>query len=798
MVFLSSLLGFLILSLLLGLKGLIKNRKDKLAWKNYLLGKRVPAIASFATSLLFAILFFFLFPNMSWLYGTLYFFAFDLLFFFFPFLFFFKKEKREEDKKEARKKIGVSSLLLFGLLFEAFYFNKEAYRIASPDVSYSSLSTNPSISGKFEALENGDIRVQTNSYIDILNEQTSKENIRLCFSEAKEVTIEAKVYYTLDGKEFTQIDSYKLNGTNENFNVLSLGSGAKKEGVKAYRVSFGFTSGFYGSGNSAILTSITFNSPLSFYFSPLRFGVYALSILFFAYLPSFIKKAKRSEPNKIPYLAIGGIATAFLFTVSILVFANPSSFMTSYPIDTWALHAHNGTATGKTDIFVSMFDAFRKGRIDLDLEVDSKLLSLSNPWDPNERTSSGAKYYWDHAFYNGKYYSYYGPAPVILVSFPFYFLSGCNYVLTAFGLEAIGMAFLIPAFLLLLLEIFRTVQKRVRWGQYVFFAAIGLVTAMTISAITFKDGSYHEGIYHVPDIYGLAFFDLFFFFVLRAYREEKLRGVQLAFAGFFFVCLVFTRPNLFLGAILALPFLLALLFEKGKPFGKRVLSFVPMFVILTIGGALCCVYNYARFDSILEFGQSYQLNVTDQRNLTYSLKKLLPTFFHFYAQGGNFYDAFPFISCTVKRYDFETTALAPYVSSYYGLMGVPLFWLSFLTPYAFHNDERKALTWFGWIFPFFLFLFAFTTYSKAGICPRYLIEFYHLATLASFFALLQLEEKAKEKPGEIFLHGVGYVLLLLGGFVCLCLSFDGFDGMKEGNMGGFLLLFKQVFHSYSV
>lgn len=735
---------------------------------------------------------------MNWAYGTLYFFAFDCLFFFFPFLFFFKKEKQAEDKKEARKKIIVSSLLLFGLLFEAFYFNKEAYRISSPSLSYSSLSSNSSISGKYEAMENGDIRIQTNSYIDILNDETAKENIRLSFSEANEITIEAKVYYTLDGEKFVQTGTYKLNGANENFNVLSLGNGAKREGVKSYRVSFTFTSGYYASGNSAILTSITFNSPLSFYFSPLRYGVYSLSILFFAYLPSFVKKAKRSEPNKIPYLILGGIATAFLIGVSILILANPSSFMTSYPIDTETLHAHIGSSTGKTDIFVSMFDAFKKGRIDLDLEVDSKLLALENPWDPTIRSSSGAKYYWDHAFYNGKYYSYYGPAPVILVSFPFYFLSGCNYVLTAFGLEVVGMAFLIPSFLLLLLEVFRTVQKQVRWGQYAFFAAIGLITTMMISAITFKDGSCHEAIYHVPDIYGLAFFDLFFFFVLRAYREERLRSVQLAFAGLFFVFLVFTRPNLFLGVILSLPFLLALLFKKGKPFGKRVLSFVPMFVVLAIGGALCCVYNYARFDSILEFGQSYQLNVTDQRHLTYSFEKLLPTFFHFYTQGGNFYDGFPYLSCTSKRYDFETTALAPYVSSYYGLLGVPLFWLTFLTPYVFHKHEKKALSWFGWIFPFFLFLFAFTTYSKAGICPRYLIEFYHLATLGSFFALLQLEEKAKEKPAENFVHGAGYVLLLVGGFVCLCLSFDSFDGMKEGNMGGFLLLFKQVFHNYNV
>ncbi len=797
MVFLSWIVSFLLLALFLFLKWARQNKNEPITWRGILFKKALPLFACFFVSFLFALLFFFLFPSFSWVYGALYFLTFDALFFFFPFSLFKKKEKPLEEKKKEKKRLIVSSLLLAGLLFEAFYFNKEAYRLSSPEVTYSSLSSNPSISGSYEALENGDLRIKTNSYIDILNEETPKENIRLSFSQAEGVSIKAKVSYALAEGEFVESGSYKLNGTITNFNVLSLGQGAKLEGVKYYRIQFSFDTGYYASGSSAVVSEISFNTPLSFYCSPLRLGVYSLSILFFAYLPSFLKKARRSEKGKLPYLLIGGLGSALLIALGAMILSSPSSFATPYPISTEDLHAHLGSSTGKVDIFVSLFDAFKKGRLDLDLEVDPKLLSLSNPYDPSSRNGSGVRYYWDHAFYNGKYYSYYGPGPVILISFPFYFLSGGQYVLNAFGLEVIGMAFLLPAFLLLLLEIFKTVQKEVNWGQFAFFAVIGLVTSMMISAITFKDGSYHEAIYHVPDIYGLAFFDLFFFFVLRAYREKKLRGLQLALAGFFFVCLVFSRPNLFLALILALPFLLAPLLKKEEPFFKRLLPYLPMAFILLGGGTLCCLYNYARFDSILEFGQSYQLNVTDQRHLTYSFAKLLPTFFHFYTQGGNFYDVFPYLSCTVKRYDFETTALAPYVSSYYGLLGVPMFWFSFLSPYAFHKSERKALSWLGYLAPFFLFLFAFTTYSKAGVCPRYLIEFYHLATIISFFTILQLLEKVKEKQAETFLHGASYLLLLLGGFVCLCLSFDSFDGMKEGSMGGFFLLFKQAFHCYN-
>ncbi len=798
MVFLSWFLSLLVVGLFVSSKYFFVYKRDKSLFKEYLLSKRSSFIILASTSFVFALIFFFVFPRMNWIYGMLYFIAFNIILYFVPFKSIWEGIKNDEGEKRAKQKIIVSSLLLVGILFEGFYFNRKAFRMNSPSYDISSLSMNASIKGNYGLNDDGDLVIGSGSYIIIENTEADKKNIRLTFSNAKEATIEAKVYYTLDEVNFVQTGTYRLNGVNENYNVISLGDGSCLEGVKAYRIDFSLLTYFYASSNTVTLHSLTFNSPLNFYFSPLRFGLYSFSIIFFAYLPYFIKKSKSREPNKIPYFVIGGMAVAFLIAVNIIIFSNISSYATSYPISQADLNAHYGSSTGKTDIFVALFDAFRKGRIDLDLEVDPRLLSIADPWNPSSRNAANATYYWDHAFYGGKYYCYYGPAPVILISFPFYLLSGCKYVLTAFGLEVIGMAFLIPAFLFLLLEIFRLIQKKVCWRQYILFSFIGLFTTMMISAITFKDGSYHEAIYHVPDIYGLAFFDLFFTFVLRAYRESRFRSLQLGLAAFFFVCLVFTRPNLFLALILAVPFLLSLLFKKDVPLGKRLLSFTPMFAIIIIGGAICCTYNYLRFDSIIEFGQSYQLTVADQRHLTYSSAKLLPTFFHFYLQGGKFYNSFPFISCTVMRYDFETTALAPYVNSYYGLLCVPLFWFTFLTPYAFHKNENKSLTWFGWFFPLFLFIFAFTTYSKAGICPRYLIEFYHLATIGSFFAILQLQEKVKSNSLEGFFHGSAYILLIVSAFICLCLSFDSFDGMVEGNMGGIRLFFKQIFNCYNI
>ena len=73
---------------------------------------------------------------------------------------------------------------------------------------------------------------------------------------------------------------------------------------------------------------------------------------------------------------------------------------------------------------VKQFDAFLKGQLHLDVEANEKLLALENPYDPAARAEAEVQYLWDHAFYGGKYYSYFGAAPLIAVHAPIYFLTG--------------------------------------------------------------------------------------------------------------------------------------------------------------------------------------------------------------------------------------------------------------------------------------------------------------------------------------------------------------------------------------
>lgn len=94
-------------------------------------------------------------------------------------------------------------------------------------------------------------------------------------------------------------------------------------------------------------------------------------------------------------------------------------------------------------------DAFENGQISLLKEVDDALLQVENPYDWGMRNDSGAKAEWDHVFYDGKYYSYYGIAPVVLLYLPYHKLTGhyCSTNLSILLFSLVGLLFLAMAYL---------------------------------------------------------------------------------------------------------------------------------------------------------------------------------------------------------------------------------------------------------------------------------------------------------------------------------------------------------------
>lgn len=80
---------------------------------------------------------------------------------------------------------------------------------------------------------------------------------------------------------------------------------------------------------------------------------------------------------------------------------------------------------GHRDQYERMAQSILNGHLYLEYEdVDPRLSEMENPYDPQARKELGIYYHWDHAFYNGKYYMYFGIVPVFLLFLPYQLLTG--------------------------------------------------------------------------------------------------------------------------------------------------------------------------------------------------------------------------------------------------------------------------------------------------------------------------------------------------------------------------------------
>ena len=255
-----------------------------------------------------------------------------------------------------------------------------------------------------------------------------------------------------------------------------------------------------------------------------------------------------------------------------------------------------------------MAEALLNGKIYLEYgDMDRRLLEMPNPYDTKARRELGIRYHWDHAFYKGRYYMYFGVVPVFLLFIPFKLITGASLTTYHATQVFVGMS-IIGLFLF-----FRLLSKRffpkLSFMVYLFLGAAVSVTSMVHCVAK-------------PAMYMTAFSAAFcmeiwsvYFYVKAVWAtktEDENRAIFRAFLGALFGALAFgCRPSIALGNLIVIPCLIVFLRER-KFSGKLLLKLVAAASPYIIIGALLMFYNYARFENPFEFGQSYQLTVADQ------------------------------------------------------------------------------------------------------------------------------------------------------------------------------------------
>lgn len=251
-----------------------------------------------------------------------------------------------------------------------------------------------------------------------------------------------------------------------------------------------------------------------------------------------------------------------------------------------------------------MGDSILHGRLDLDVDVDPALKTIENPYDREAREAAGINAAWDHSYYNGHYYMYFGVVPVLLLFAPYQAVVG--HPLRTYHATQLFTAIIIVGIFVFFWYLRKKFFSEMKWLIYVLLA-----TAASLMTVWYAIDA--------PSLYCTAItaaitceiWSIYLFVrAVQEKKEGKSPYIWLVFGSLLGALAFGCRPTIALANLIIIPVYFKLIKAEKQNFRsilKLLLTLIPYAVI----GVLLMWYNYARFGSIFEFGQSYQLTVAD-------------------------------------------------------------------------------------------------------------------------------------------------------------------------------------------
>lgn len=373
---------------------------------------------------------------------------------------------------------------------------------------------------------------------------------------------------------------------------------------------------------SATLKGITLNQSISPMHIAEIVGLWLLVALGLTILIYMIANPvgarKKFSENRVGCARVAAFITAaaMVFTVRLTV---------TNVMKGWSTTHYSFTSQEGNQISKELVDAFEHHQVNLLEEPSEDLLKLDNPYEYVKRDAEvgSGNFLWDHCFYNGKYYSYYGIGPVLALFLPYHLITGyyfpSGWATLMFSL--IGILFLTKIYLAVIEKKFRDLPTNT--------VTAGLITLQLSSGIMFSAAR--------PLFYELAIASGFMCVAIGAYLlmtsnilwDGKISYVRLGFASFFLGYAVLCRPTLAVYCIAALFFFAGGLKkaldglekrQKTRTFFKyAAVALVPLGIIAL--GQM--TYNYLRFDNPLDFGIQYSLTINDFTHAEFHWKYVL-------------------------------------------------------------------------------------------------------------------------------------------------------------------------------
>ncbi len=401
-------------------------------------------------------------------------------------------------------------------------------------------------------------------------------------------------------------------------------------------------------GGSLTLTGVGVNEQVPLQFSALRLVLWVLGGMAVYALCTFPSMKKTYGEDRRPTRRVG-YAMAAVFVLAAVVITYVSMY------DQTGAYTTGFENTWGNQITKEIVDAFRAGQVHLLDEPSKELLAMENPYDWSARSQLGVSAKWDHLLFEGKYYSYYGIAPVLLLFLPYTALTGYYFptaeAVLLFG--AIGLVFLV----LLFLEFAEIFGKRIPNS-----ILISTLLVLLVSCGVWYNFVY-DNFYEIAQASGFCFTAAGFYFLLRSriIGEGKIKYRHIVLSTMCLSWAVLCRPTLALYCFVACIFLGfgyikhrqatidTLGAETSKAARKVVLTratvkylFAALTCFVVIGG-IQMWYNYARFGSVLDFGIQYSLTINDFTRSQYHTDFVMIGMYNFLVAFPQVQPTFPYV-----------------------------------------------------------------------------------------------------------------------------------------------------------
>ncbi len=391
-------------------------------------------------------------------------------------------------------------------------------------------------------------------------------------------------------------------------------------------------------------------------------------------------------------------------------------------------------------------NAIMDGKLYLDINVSDGLKNDDNPYDTSNRDY---RFMWDASYYEGKYYCYFGILPLLELFVPFTFITG-NYLATAMGCLIYAILGILATYLL-----FRSIIKK-------YFKDISFQTYI-MSFLFIVAGSRLFWCMFRPSFYELvslaAYVHVLFGLYLVLFSDNRLKN----FFGYLLLALsVLCRPTSLICSLLVLPKIINNI--KMKKF--KLKDFIVLVIPYLVVGIITMYLNYVRFDSIFEFGVTYQLTTNNLSNYKFSLINSIYGIYNFLFNKIHI-GLFPFgVSSVVTPIpvvtDFHVEEIGGGIFTT-SILGFVLFFIPIIFKYV-KEKEIKVYTITSLVVAFILMI------SSSGIgalIGRYMLDFNYIIYFVIVILCLYVVDIFKNKK----VNNIYMILMFVSIFINLLMTF---------------------------